>query len=174
MLRASYGMFRSYVKLCIYYAFIYPYLSYCIVAWGCAPSIYLNKIKVLQKCAVCLIAGAHFLAHSRPIAHVLNILLVDDVYMFKSACLMFSVLHNSNLNTLSLSLQAVSAKVNYELCFNTNLIVNYAHTCNRHEAFANTGTHFWNLVPLNIRCICTFKCFKAALHIHLMNSYVAD
>ena len=47
----------------LYYAFVYPYLIYCVEVWGNAADIHLNPIFLLQKKIVRIINYAHYKAH---------------------------------------------------------------------------------------------------------------
>jgi hypothetical protein len=49
LLKANYFIAPQYVERMIYYAFIYPYLIYCVAIWGSAANCYTNKVIVLQK-----------------------------------------------------------------------------------------------------------------------------
>ena len=60
--------------LSLYYAFIYPHLSYCNQIWGNIPITTLNKLVVLQKRAVRIICGVHPRTHTGPLFEELKIL----------------------------------------------------------------------------------------------------
>ena len=55
--------------LTLYYAFIYPYFTYCIPVWGNTFQTYLQPLIVLQKRAVRIIGNAAFKANTAPINH---------------------------------------------------------------------------------------------------------
>ena len=54
----------SKTKLSLYYTLIYPYITYCNLAWSSTYLTNLNKIFYLQKRAVRIITNAEFRAHS--------------------------------------------------------------------------------------------------------------
>ena len=48
----------------LYYALVYPYLTYCNIIWGGASACHLNKIMLLQKRAVRVITSSNYLEHT--------------------------------------------------------------------------------------------------------------
>ena len=48
----------------IYFSLIFPYLSYCNIAWGNAFTVHLNRNVKLQKRAVRIFCKAHFKSHT--------------------------------------------------------------------------------------------------------------
>ena len=84
----------------LYYAFIYPHLTYCNQIWGTACSTYLNKLKILQKKAVRIIAGIRPRESSNPAFKSLNLLEFEDINTFLTGKLMFKVFHNKSPDTI--------------------------------------------------------------------------
>lgn len=87
----------------LYYAFLYPYLQYCIEIWGNTFDTYLDSILKLQKRAVRTISYANPRAHSEPLFKNLEILPVKQVYVFKIAQFMYKYCNNmlpANFNSM--------------------------------------------------------------------------
>ena len=57
----------KYVLKLIYNTLIIPHINYCITAWGNAHDHYIQRIILLQKQAIRIVAHAPFLAHTQPI-----------------------------------------------------------------------------------------------------------
>ena len=72
----------------LFYSFIQPYFNYCILIWGNAADIHLNKLILLQKRAIRLISNAQFLDHTAPLFAQQNILKLKDLY--QQRCAVFS------------------------------------------------------------------------------------
>ena len=51
----------------LFYAYIYPYMTYCIEVWGCASQTQLNCIFLLQKQIVRIMNFFYYLAHTNPL-----------------------------------------------------------------------------------------------------------
>jgi hypothetical protein len=54
-------------KLMLYYTIIYPYLTYCNIAWGSTYPTNLNSLLLMQKRAVWAITNACYRAHTKPL-----------------------------------------------------------------------------------------------------------
>ena len=68
------------VRLDYYYAFIYPYLSYCVIVWGATYPSHLYNLIVQPKKIIRIISDAPYLSHSSPLFHNLKILKFEDAY----------------------------------------------------------------------------------------------
>ena len=72
LFRARHLLCRSLINL--YYSFVYPYLIYCIEAWGSACQTHLHPLLLTQKKVIRVITFSPYLAHTDPIFKHLNIL----------------------------------------------------------------------------------------------------
>ena len=75
--------------LTLYYAFIYPYVIYCIEVWGCAAKTHLHPLFLTQKKIVRLITFSSYLAHTQPIFTDLLILPLDKLIFHRIGIMMF-------------------------------------------------------------------------------------
>ena len=66
----------------MYYAFIYPYYTFCITVWGNTFSSVLESLLELQKRAVRQITGAGRYDHTMPIFQSLNVLNIPKLYIY--------------------------------------------------------------------------------------------
>ena len=85
--------YESLLKL--YYAFIYPYLTYCIEIWGGTYNTYINTIFLQQKKIIRLIANAKRDAKSTPLFNKFQILTLSKIYVYR--ILMFMHKYENNL-----------------------------------------------------------------------------
>jgi ribonuclease P/MRP protein subunit RPP40 len=65
--------------LMLYNALVYPYLSYGVLLWSSTYKTHLNKIVIIQKKAVRIIANAPYYSHTNNIFHQYNILKFTDI-----------------------------------------------------------------------------------------------
>ena len=65
----------------LYYSLVYPYLTYCNVAWSSTYCSSLNFIYVLQKRILRLIAKAHYLGNTAPLFGQLKALDTNSIYL---------------------------------------------------------------------------------------------
>ena len=67
----------------LYYAYIYPYLTYCIEVWGSASKCHLNSLFLLQKQIIRIMTFSTYLAHTDPIFKDLTILPLDKFLLIE-------------------------------------------------------------------------------------------
>ena len=61
----------------LYYSFIYPFIHYCILIWGCAFNIHLKPLITLQKKAIRIINNVEILAHTNELFYRNHILKIE-------------------------------------------------------------------------------------------------
>ena len=108
-LSCAVGMLYKMKNLCststlksIYYSLFHSHLSYGISVWGLAKKTLTQKVIILQKRAVRVVAKEDFLAHTDAIFNKLNILKCADQYLVNLASLMWDYDHGEipkSLNT---------------------------------------------------------------------------
>ena len=86
--RMSYFVPES-VLLNVYYAIIYPYLTYCNIAWGGAAAVHISKLLAIQKKAIRIITHSGYLDHTDPLFFRTNILKINDIYNHLCCCLAY-------------------------------------------------------------------------------------
>ena len=92
--------------LTLYYSLVYPYLTYCNVAWSSTYCSNLNCIYLLHKRIVRLLSKAHHLANTAPLFSKIKVLDIYSINSFSVATFMYSYHHNllpSSLRNLFLS-----------------------------------------------------------------------
>ena len=82
----------------LYYALIYPFSIYEIIARGNTYSKTLQPLFILQKKAICLMTFTSFHENSSPIFRKLNIIKLDDLISYHFAVFMY-IFNNSVLIT---------------------------------------------------------------------------
>ena len=72
----------------LYYALIFPHISYGIQVWETAVSTHLHRLYVLQRKIVRIICGGHRRTHTEPLYKYLNILNIDQIQDYSIALFM--------------------------------------------------------------------------------------
>ena len=85
----------------IYYSLFHSHMSYGIPVWGVAKTSLTQKVFLLQKRAMRVVAKADFLAHTNPLFNDLNVLKCPDQYLLSLATLMWDYDHDLIPKTLS-------------------------------------------------------------------------
>lgn len=160
----------------LYYTLIHPHILYCIETWGTTFKSYMEPLYILHKKLVRIITFSHFIAHTKPLYTMLNILPIPKI-IFQN----ISLLVYKELNT------DVPIKFNFQLCSNTHsyatrkstkgyLYNSYKNKTNYFSrSIFSAGIHIFNVLPediINAASVYIFKRrVKSWLHINDINIY---
>ena len=78
----------------LYNAMIYPYFTYCVEVWGSTYSSYIEPLIKVQKRAIRIIVGAKKFDHTAHIFKKLNLLNVNEIYVYCIQIFMFKYHRN--------------------------------------------------------------------------------
>ena len=155
----------------VYSAFIVPHLFYCNIVWGCANVIKLNIILKLQKKALRLCTGSHYLAPSAPIFHRLNMLTIVDIHKFQTANFMYRVKNEIVPSNLMCMFSSNNLIHNY----NTRSAGQFHRWRIRTElenhSIRHAGPKIWNELGSKICNCTTISAFKILLKKEIISSY---
>ena len=88
---------RKYISapylLTLYYAFLYPYINYCIEVWGSAATTRMQSLIKLQKTSVRIITSSRYRDHTAPLFLKLGILTIENLYILKILMCMYKIHH---------------------------------------------------------------------------------
>jgi hypothetical protein len=144
--------YPTFVKKMLYFAYIYPHMIYCLPAWCGTFNVYLERINLLQKKTIRLIANASYLAHTAPIAKLCKLLLFNDVCIVKASKLMHSVFYKHDFVKFQLTHNIfVHEVINYNMRNSFNFPVSFCRTaCRKRSVFIN-GIKIWNSLSIDFR-----------------------
>mgnify|MGYP001553100430 CR=1 FL=1 len=91
ILKKTAPVFNKSTLRMLYHAFLQPYFNYCLLIWGNAADIHLDKIIRLQKRAIRIVSRTHFLDHTTHHFAQLKILKLQDLYRQKCALFAYKV-----------------------------------------------------------------------------------
>ena len=77
------------VLINLYYSLIYPYLSYCNIAWGGTFPAHLHPLVLLQKNTIRIISNEGYLAHTDPLFYRARIMKLQDIHKYLLGQYMF-------------------------------------------------------------------------------------
>eukprot|EP00914_Ancora_sagittata_P027835 GHVO01054401.1.p1 GENE.GHVO01054401.1~~GHVO01054401.1.p1 ORF type:complete len:290 (+),score=-23.50 GHVO01054401.1:74-871(+) len=78
----------------LYNSLVLPYLTYCIVVWGNAADVHIERLFRLQKKALRIICNAPYLAHTAPLFFYCSLLKVRDLYTYQTSIFTFKLSHH--------------------------------------------------------------------------------
>ena len=140
----------SQTLMTLYYSLVYPFLTYCNVAWSSTYCSNLNCIYLLQKRLVRLITKAHYLANTAPLFSQLKVLDIFSINSFSVATFMYSYHHNllpSSFRDLFLSSNQVHQ---YETRLASQYRLNFCRTNIKQFSILYRGPKIWNSFPISL------------------------
>ena len=147
------------VLLLIYNSFIHSRLTYCIEAWGNAPSTHLNKILIFQKRLLRIIFKQSRLAHTKPLFQKSFILNIYNLYQYR-------ILIQSHTTFYS---HESSRNHHYNTrCSTFNLNLPKSRSACGHRRVSYKISALWNLLPERIRSLRSETAFGHALKRRLL------
>ena len=153
----------------LYNSLLLPYMTYCNLVWASGGKTKINSIYLLQKKALRLCTGSHYLEHTYPLFSELKTLHIFDIntlqslmYKYKNKLLPESFKDFFTLNSDIHSYPTRNSQ-NFHLV-NPRLLI--AHTSIRHH-----GPDLWNTLPDNITSCQNLFAFKAIIKKRLLSVY---
>ena len=158
----------------LYYAIIYPFLLYGLLAWGSTYPTTLKSIVILQKKAVRIIASSKHDAHTSVLFHQLSILKLSDLVSMHTALFMFNFYNNtipssfSNFFTSIRNVHNYNTRLSSSSAFYTPAIrTNYGKFSLRYQ-----GPLTWNSIDHNTKEINHRKIFKQKFKAQFLKTYI--
>jgi hypothetical protein len=157
--------------LTLYNSLVYPYLDYGITLWGSTHKSYLNKIIIMQKNAIRIVAKAKYNAHTDPLFIELKLLKLEDLQKLKLSKYMFA-LNKGLLPSPLTNMIAMNRDVH------THNTRNYLHVEQRRTRLASNslrhmGPLVWYKTPLIVRESHTANSFTRKYKRHVLQCYTS-
>ena len=146
---------------------VYPYISYCNLAWASTYPTRIKQIFILQKRVIRIISQTDYLAHTTPLFQKLNLLNIYSLNSFQAACFVHDCLNNrlpacfNNFFLINKNLH------NYNTRISNNLHIFPARTTLRKHSIKYRGPKIWNSLETEIKNINTYM----FLNTHLVKAY---
>ena len=149
--------------LTLYYALVYPHLTYCNLIWASTYVTNLQRIYLLQKRPVPAISKADYKASSKPLFANLKILDVFSIYSLQVSSFMY-LYHN---DALPIAFTQIFQTGNQIHQYSTRYSDFYRpHTCRtniKKFSILFQGPRIWNSLPNNTKNAPTFNIFKRVI-----------
>ena len=149
--------------LTLYYALIYPYLTYCNLIWACTYVTNLQRIYLLQKRAVWVISKADYKASSKPLFANLKILDVFSIFSLQVSSFI-NLYHN---DALPFAFTQIFQTGNHIHQYSTRYFDFYRpHNCRtniKKFSILFQGPRIWNSLANNIKNAPTFNILKRVI-----------
>ena len=145
----------------LYFSFIYPYISYCIIIWGATFQTHLNTLNLIHKRSIRVINNANYLAHTLELFCSSKILKLEDLFMYTVSIHMFKY-HRASRYVLNHT---------YNTRFRGHLLPQFQRLTLTQHSIEYMGPIIWNSLPLQIREEDSLKSFKRHLKSYIFENY---
>ena len=148
----------------LYFSLAYPYLAYGILIWGSAYRVNLDKLIIIQKRCVRIIAGVGYRHHTTRLFAELKIIKLEDIYCKEVAKFVYKYIHNELPDSLQHLFCLNSQIYQRQTRQGNNLHVKKClTTLAKHISYK--GPQIWNSLPSAL------KSFASAHTKIMINSY---
>ena len=153
----------SFVLKSLYYSLIYPYLTYCILAWGSIYRTTLNPIIILQKRIVRLINGSSYYAHTHEIFNNLSMLKFEYLFKYNCALYMYDIINLKKALYMHEQLMDNQTNFGYLLRNSSALRQPFIRVQKYKQCLIYQLTQIWNSLPYKIKLLPSKNIFRKNL-----------
>ena len=153
-----------------YYTLVYPYLLYCLMAWGSASNTLTNLLFLKQKKIVRIISKSDYFDPSDPIFKELNILKLNDLYKVYCSVFMFKTLYENKYDFYLDKIKSLQINLPYNTR-NTEFRLPKLRLIRSRQNIVYQGISIWNKIPNHMKNNKTSSSFKKGLKMNIIDSY---
>ena len=153
------------ILLNLYYSLVYPYLIYCILVWGYAANVHLDKIFILQKRIVRYITNSAYLSHTNCLFLDLEVLKIREVFKFILGIYSYNMNQNQNL---------VLPSHSYNTRNRLNPISQFQRLTVTQKSIHYTAPKYFCEIPMWIRTSNRISVFKRSFRNYLLDMYLPN
>ena len=159
----------------LYYAIIYPFLTYGCMVWGSTYCSNIKPLEILQKRTIRIISFAKFDEHSTPLFAKLKIIKLHDIILLNTACFMYQY-SNCNLpSAFDSFFIAINTRHNYSTRMASKSTFAFPKIRTNYGKFniRYFGPKIWNDIEGQLK-ILSFRCFKRKLKERFLDKYITN
>ena len=148
----------------LYYSLIYPYLNYCIRAWGGTYISHVNQLNILQKRAIRIINKKPYLSHTNYLFFSNKILRVPDISKLKVGIYMYSSeMYNAHQQNHVHNTRS-----------RNNLVSSFQRLNITQNSMTYIGPKIWNEIPNYVKTASSLRTFKYLYKSFLISKYSGE
>ena len=154
----------------LYYAIVYPYLNYGILAWGNANKTLMDRLLLLQKKALRIMCNTDYRAHTRDLFFTNRILRINEIFSLQLGVFMF-LLNNNELPHIFNSMFTLNQNIhNYPTRQSRSFHLPRTRTLFANHIFTSTGPKLWNSLPIYLTRLKSIHSFKRIFKRNLLSN----
>jgi hypothetical protein len=155
----------------LYFSFLYPYLTYCVLIWGNSPNTTLWPVYRLQKLAIRLVANIKRRDSSLSYCKTNQILRLPDIYTFNVGIFMYKFKNSLLPTTFDRFYTTNQEHHRYPTRSATHLRPPLVKTKLGENFITKAGVTIWNEICANIDVNTKIGTFKSRLKKNLTKKY---
>ena len=164
---------RKYISapylLTMYYAFLYPYINYCIEVWGSAASTRMQSLIKLQKKSVRIITSSSYREHTAPLFLKLGILTIEKLYILKLLIFMYKFQNDLLPPVLNDMFVKNNHTHNYDTRGSILLRTPFSNLKCLDQTVKVKGVKWWNTISKKIDVKCSLPVYKKRVKLFIAN-----
>ena len=160
----------SHVLLRIYFAMIFPYLIYCIEAWGSIKITNISPLFVKQKMAIKVITSNDIRTPSAPLFKDLSLLRLDQLYEFYSCIYFYKIFNMAEAPYIYDDIEQHQVDHGVSLRNRENYRKPRVNNIKYKQSFLYSGLNLWNELSSDIRNKPNLNSFRNTLNKHLKST----
>ena len=161
----------NHILILLYNSLILSRLLYCNVAWGRSSKRNIDSILLLQKKAVRICSGSHFLANTDPLFKKLRLLKITDITLMQTALFMYKLSKGQVPPYFSTIFQKNKSIHLYNTRNSENFHLINPRTTIAQRSIRHTGPDIWHSLPVEIKNRTFISSFKTTLKNYLLTQY---
>ena len=157
----------------LYFAFIHPYLNYCLDVWGQCSRYHFQSLFKLQKRAMRVITFSNKIAHSAPLFESLEVLPLQSMYIMSVTLFMYKFYYRLLPPVIDEFFQHNTTIHSHNTRQSTLLHVPIIRSQFSMHSIRFRGVLLWNQLPqfVNINEL-TFNQFKSTMRLRLLSNSI--
>lgn len=156
----------------MYYAFVYPFLTYSCIVWGSTYKTNIKPLEMLQKKAIRIITFSKYDAHTYPLFSKLKVLKIHDIITYCTGLFVYQYSAGYLPRKFDSFFQSVNTMHDYNTRLASKSTMSLPNVRTNYGKFNIRffGSKVWNTIDESIKSL-SYSRFKRELKNNLLDSY---
>ena len=134
----------------LYYILVYPYLLYCLLAWGSASSSTIDSLCSKQNKIIRIITKSHYLEPADPLFRKLNLVKLNDLQKIYCCIFMYKMFYEGKYGYFHEKINSLQINIPYNVR-NNDLRLPFYRLSRCKQSIVYQGISAWNNIPTSIK-----------------------
>ena len=160
----------KHILITLYYSLVYPFIYYCIEAWGNCYKTTIYPLEIIQKTFIRVICNLTYYASTKSSFNDLKILKIYDAYKYFSLIYFFKILKQNKADYMKQFIQSHNVQHSHYLR-NSSISLPRPNITKFKYSPLYSFICSWNELPFKIKSKNSLIQYKKSLKIFLFNQY---